>query len=77
VLFRSVAHDKVPEKPDQFVRATLFIGGYAFLPVPDQESVAKVVRVIHLEPNGSIPASIVSMKSNELHAQMQLFQNLF
>lgn len=75
VLFKSVQHDQVPEKPKEFVRATVLIGGYVF--VPDGDSACKVVRIIHLEPNGSIPSAVVNMKANDLHTQMKVFQTLF
>lgn len=74
VLFKSVEHEKVPEKPKEYVRATVLIGGYAFM--PDGESSCKVVRIVHLEPNGSIPAAIVNMKANDLHSQLKSLQKL-
>jgi len=76
VLYKSVTHEKVPEKPSDYVRATVLIGGYVFTSVEGSDN-AKVVRIIHLEPNGSIPSAVVNMKANELHKQMQAFQALF
>jgi hypothetical protein len=77
VMVRSIAHELAPEKPQSYVRATVLLGGYVFLPVEGDSSSSLVVRIVHVEPNGSIPSTIVNMKAGELHQQMLSFQALF
>jgi hypothetical protein len=77
VIVKSVTHEQVPELPSSYVRATVLLGGYVFLPVEGDSSSSRVVRLVHIEPNGSIPSTIVNMKATELHQQMLSFQAMF
>ncbi len=74
LLYKSVVDEKVPERPKEFVRATVLIGCYAF---EAHEGRTKITRVIHLEPNGNIPSSIVNMKAVELHTTFKTLQKMF
>jgi len=65
LTMNSVPHDAFPEYPSQFVRASLSIGGFVFTDKGDD--VVQVARLVHVNPNGNIPSSIVNSRATGLH----------
>lgn len=57
ILMYSTESNSVPRQDDKYVRATINISGYVFKP---HENGCMVYRIAHIEPNGSIPASIIN-----------------
>ena len=64
----SVQHDKMPEKPKEFVRGNMAFS--AFLAVPEGEDKSRLYRIAVLDPAGSLPTALVNAK---IHAVRTLF----
>jgi len=60
---QSTTHPDKPEEPSKFVRANVTIGLYGFQPT---EGGCRVVRVLHVNPSGNIPSSVVNSLSATL-----------
>jgi len=59
----STTHPDKPDEPKKFVRATITISVYAFEPHSDG---SKVTRLLHVNPQGNIPAGVVNSLSSAL-----------
>jgi len=62
LVFRSVTHDKAGEK-EGVVRATVLMSGWVFSPEGDG---TKVNRIVHVNPEGHIPAAVVNHFSKSI-----------
>jgi hypothetical protein len=68
IIYRSVKHDKFPEKPKKFVRAYTKLSGYVIKPNPSGEG----CRVTFLSQN-DIKASIPSVRTLHFSSLLSLF----
>lgn len=60
IWFFSVSTPKVPEDPQQFVRALIKFSGYILKP---EENKTRMLRIICVDPGGIIPAPLVNAKA--------------
>jgi len=63
IFMFSVDSDEIPEQTDKYVRARINISAYGFIPINDKQT--KVYRVMHLDPAGSIPTSVINSYSQK------------
>lgn len=61
----SVENSNKPLAPNDFVRTTLHVGAYGFIKEGDK---TRMWRVIHVDPNGSIPAMVVNAGADSVAA---------
>eukprot|EP01126_Amoeba_proteus_P040335 TRINITY_DN4298_c0_g1_i1.p1 TRINITY_DN4298_c0_g1~~TRINITY_DN4298_c0_g1_i1.p1 ORF type:complete len:206 (-),score=21.20 TRINITY_DN4298_c0_g1_i1:176-793(-) len=65
ILGGSVSHPSKPEDPSNFVRTTLHLSAYAFLP---EGNAVRLWRIVHVDPNGDIPAFVVNANADSVAA---------
>jgi hypothetical protein len=63
ILMFSVESDKVPKNEKKFIRATINISAYCFIP---EDKKTRMYKVIHIDPHGSIPANLINVYSEKL-----------
>jgi len=59
-LQTSAEMENVPEFPSSYVRGTLSVAGFIFRPV-DEASKVDLTYIVHVDPAGYIPSSVVAM----------------
>jgi len=59
----SIEHPKLPEQKDKYVRAKLTFSLIVFTPAGDK---TKIIRIIHVNPAGNIPASFVNASAAKM-----------
>jgi hypothetical protein len=69
----SVEHEKAPRQDQKYVRASVIIGVYAFEADGD---VTKATRIIHLDPAGNIPSSLVNSKTSSVFQVIEQLNSL-
>eukprot|EP01102_Stenamoeba_stenopodia_P001670 TRINITY_DN1150_c0_g1_i1.p2 TRINITY_DN1150_c0_g1~~TRINITY_DN1150_c0_g1_i1.p2 ORF type:complete len:199 (-),score=46.83 TRINITY_DN1150_c0_g1_i1:140-736(-) len=60
LVFKSIQHEKYPEKPNDYVRANVLHSAFVF---KDEDGKTRVYRVVQVEPGGVIPAGVVNSMS--------------
>ena len=73
LIFRSVEHDKVPVVSKN-VRANVLLSGFVFAPEGDSKST--LTRIIHVDPAGNIPSSVVNVTAKATHEVIASFNKL-
>jgi len=72
LVFRSTINEKVPANSSN-VRANVILSAFIFTPDGDN---TKLTRIIHVNPEGNIPTSVVNMNAKATHAVVQTFRQL-
>lgn len=74
ILMFSVLDDRVPLNNDKYVRSTILVSGYVFIP---QKNSTMIYRIAHVDPVGNIPASIVNSTATKTSTVLRRLQKVF
>eukprot|EP01098_Paradermamoeba_levis_P007339 TRINITY_DN3026_c0_g1_i1.p1 TRINITY_DN3026_c0_g1~~TRINITY_DN3026_c0_g1_i1.p1 ORF type:complete len:198 (-),score=74.63 TRINITY_DN3026_c0_g1_i1:58-651(-) len=65
LLLKSTSHADAPEKPKDYVRAQVLTSAFIF--APEGADKTKFIRIVHVDPSGNIPSSVVNSSAKQLH----------
>eukprot|EP01088_Endostelium_zonatum_P002996 TRINITY_DN1395_c0_g1_i1.p1 TRINITY_DN1395_c0_g1~~TRINITY_DN1395_c0_g1_i1.p1 ORF type:complete len:207 (-),score=47.14 TRINITY_DN1395_c0_g1_i1:65-685(-) len=74
LVLKSVENSKAPPQKDKYVRANILTSFFLFEPIEGGHS--KVTRVLHVDPAGNIPTSVVNASAKATHGVIDSFNKL-
>jgi len=66
IISISTVYSKCPENPTQYVRATVLHSAFIFEQDKDDKNLTRFIRLLQVDPNGSIPNTLVNTQSRSL-----------